>query len=954
MISIIERMIDFYFIISDKLLWGISAVLWCVVSYVLFSMKVNRRYVLSKLFPPAFYTLLFAGLGGFLYVLGAVPDIGYAYFNVMIFIAVMGLLVLYLSVQMFIYQKIIRPAILAAGYVQYLVFVEIFLLAAVNHLEIEEWMAGVSLIVFMRICPVWYEECEKKRKREEEESENWEESDQPNSHLYGTRKRQMESFLSILEQQKKEPYAILISGAWGTGKSSFVKALEARLTGEGDQFIWVNAGSEKSVPIVMEEISNKILEVLRKKNIYIERGGLIEEYFGAFAGVLEEHGKLKFLDKIAKLCGIDKSADSKEYINEKLEELEGTVYLIVDDLDRCDEEYQDKMFKVIRESTTLLTKCKTIFLADRENFWPEKGGECRGAHSIEKYISYTLDLCSENFDEILDYYGQIILDDAFLQGMNSIFLKGRSADEIRSIVYQCSKETLSRLQSECSKIEERKTQYQNDKQEVREEKIKQDQIQIEKLKRMYSEIEKSMSNSRKVKKYLKGIKWDLANLNESVDECGLEFQKEDWIEAVIEVQFIKNMLPEEFYNVKKYRDFTEIRMKEKECPIDVLFELGSMVFNREKREHMLHEILYNIDVIEFKKMKTEKEKCLEELRGNNLKTDHIKEYVRYAENYEDLKRTVEICERTLSLTGPYREEYLRCILERMGDQYGWLAADRKEFLELSKMLTDYLKRSAITIRERNLCIQEGFIISQRIIAAYSWRFHYILSVVFPVNLVDRAWQMRQPSDIEMLYEEIEMIDRESRFAGLKNTNRLEGVRNYCKSLEEELTQEKYEDLGIDFEKKFEEIFLLLESCRFWKEIDKNLEHVSEEALPLFKNYFSSGGAVYHDTVFCDVTSLLQALEVLEQFYEMNQDTYESKFSKILMETVHRCVTLYGDADNAGWFEGKEGEVCNLLSELAEMVYRLDRSEDEYDMNVLDRIRLYTYKLSVESKEPAAK
>ncbi len=941
MISTIERMIDFYFKSSDKFLLGVSAVLWGVVIFAVCSLKTNKRYILSKLFPPAFCTLLFAGIGAFLQGLGAVPEMEYAYFNVMVFLAVMGFLVLNLTGQMLIYRKIIRPALRTAVYVQYLVFVEIFLLAAMNHLELEEWMAGVSLIVFMRILPLWYEEFEKKRQKEEEESENWEGSDQPNSHLYGTRKRQLESFLSILEQQKKEPYAILISGTWGAGKSSFVKALEARLTEEGDQFIWVNAGSEKSVSTVMEEISNKILEVLQKKNIYIERGGLIEEYFGAFAGVLEEHAKLKFLDKIAKLCGMDKGASSKEYLNEKLEELKGTVYLIIDDLDRCDEEYQDKMFKVIRESTTELTKCKTIFLADQETFWPEKDGKCRSAHSIEKYISYTLDLCRENYDEILDYYGEIILDDAFLQGMNSIFLKDRSADEIRSMAYQCAKETLGRFQNECSKIEERKTQYQNEG--LKERETKQDQKQIEKLKQLQSEIEKNMSNSRKVKNYLKGIKWNLANLNESVEECGREFQKEDWIEAVIEVQFIKNMLPEAFYNLKKYRDFTEIRMREKECPVSILFETGSMALNREKREHVLQEILYNIDVVEFKKMKTEKEKYLEELRENHVKMDHIKAYVNYAENYADLKRTVTICESTFSLSGSYREEYLRSILDRMGDQHGWLAADRKEFLELSKMLTDYLKRSAITNRERNLCIQEGSIISQRIIAAYSWRFHYVLSVVFSVKIVDHCWNMRHPSDIEQLYGEIEMIDREARFAGLKNTNRLEGVKNYCKSLAEELKQEKYKNSGIDFAKKFEEIFLILESCRFWKEIDKNLENVSEETLPLFKNYFSSGGAVYFDTVFYDVESLLQALEVLKQFYEMNQDAYESKFSNILAETAHRCVILYEDSGGVSWFKGKSGEVCDLLLELAETVYRLDHGEDKYDARVLDQIRLYTYK-----------
>lgn len=72
------------------------------------------------------------------------------------------------------------------------------------------------------------------------------ESDYPNPHLYYTREKQLEKFISILEQQKGEPYAVMISGEWGMGKTSFVQALEKRLKElNNDYFVWIYAGSEK-------------------------------------------------------------------------------------------------------------------------------------------------------------------------------------------------------------------------------------------------------------------------------------------------------------------------------------------------------------------------------------------------------------------------------------------------------------------------------------------------------------------------------------------------------------------------------------------------------------------------------------------------------------------------------------------------------------------------------------
>lgn len=103
------------------------------------------------------------------------------------------------------------------------------------------------------------------------------ESDYPSSDLYYTRNKQLDSFIPILRQQRDEPYAIMVSGEWGLGKTSFLKAIEEKLS--EDDFLWIHAGSELSVSDIMTQISDKILEILKSNNIFIEKDSVIEKYF---------------------------------------------------------------------------------------------------------------------------------------------------------------------------------------------------------------------------------------------------------------------------------------------------------------------------------------------------------------------------------------------------------------------------------------------------------------------------------------------------------------------------------------------------------------------------------------------------------------------------------------------------------------------------------------------------
>ncbi len=339
----------------------------------------------------------------------------------MFFVAAVGFILLYGIVQGAIFLKIREPMLQLCRYIRYIIFFELFLLAVTQQLEIAEAVVGMAAVVCIEIILLLSEKRrkEQEKKEEEEKEEHTKESDDSNGNLFYTRQKQLEKFIPILKQQRGEPYAVMISGEWGMGKSSFIKGLKKQMT--EDYFIQVNAGSEKTVSEIMLEISEQVLEILRENNVFIENGNAIERYFLTFSGLLDEAG-LGLWGKISHMLGADCSGGvkSQNYINSKLKKLGKTIYLVIDDLDRCDKGYQMKMFQVIRESTNL-TNCKTIFLVDKAMFLKD-----RDVGYIEKYVNYTLHLCPVKYEEIANYFIRDIFDDETVQGINQVLLNARN------------------------------------------------------------------------------------------------------------------------------------------------------------------------------------------------------------------------------------------------------------------------------------------------------------------------------------------------------------------------------------------------------------------------------------------------------------------------------------------------------------------------------------------------
>ena len=102
-------------------------------------------------------------------------------------------------------------------------------------------------------------------------------------------------------------------------------------------------------------------------------------------------------------------------------------------------------------------------------------------------------------------------------------------------------------------------------------------------------------------------------------------------------------MPEIYNEIKMSREIFEFGQKYQGYVIDVVFGLhyGFLIHN-EKKEAILNYLIYKIDVIEFAKVKTMKEKYLSELRNDKIVISKIERYIEFIETYDDLNKILHI------------------------------------------------------------------------------------------------------------------------------------------------------------------------------------------------------------------------------------------------------------------------------------------------------------------------
>lgn len=842
------------------------------------------------------------------------------------FLIIICLMTLFMIIQFLIYQFNISIVLQMASYLLYIFYIELFLLIITSHLDLDyEFLPAITMILFLNCCNIFADDYIEKEDRKANK-----ESDYPNPDLLYKRQIQLEKFISILDFQKDEPYAIMINGSWGSGKTSFVQALEKRL--DQDIFIWIEAGSEKSVTEFMHEISIKIIHILKENNIYIESDQLIKKYFLTFSNILNE-SKFNFLTPLINHFTSEKNIDNKDYLDSKLKQLNKKIYLIIDDLDRCTDDYQDQMFKVIRESTNL-NYCKTIFLVDKNQF------NKKDNIFIEKYINYTLDLCDVDYKEIIDYFLDDVMTDVFIENMHNIIKKDKTKNDIKRIIIELPNNIIYQLEKEIISIN---NEFQNKIEESTKKELEYKKNEINKI---LNTIKLNIKNVRKVKRFLKSIKHMISKNNLGIEDIDTPLKKENWFHYIIHLQFIKAFLPDIYYKIKTYDDIEDVMENNTNLPINDILELDKLHFG-ETQIIVLNNLLYKEDIMNYSEIQTEKNKFLKELHSEQANITHINEYLTYFETYADLEKIIKICKKHNNENLRNREEFIQNLFKIISRQRFIHILDLDQLLNLSKYIIDWLKNVNLSTRETNIINNYSNVISRRILVDNTPFLRNVLFILFDdTKKVQDIWNALDVTNIEQFYKVLSQIDNQFEKEYINNDkDKLNYIKLYYEKCLDKLKDDRYKTLNLDLTKYGKKLDNIFETCFLWLNIEKDLKNKfnTEE---LENQYFDFDNFTYKNNVFISITNLEEALKNLCDIFNSIKDNYQSDYSLLLMRIALKTVIKY--EENPDWFEGREDIINHLLEKIYTIAYNNDPLDDRMSKDVLEQSKIFIYKFNAET------
>lgn len=913
----IQSLNDIYFRTNSDTLYG-PFVLLLVLFLLIIAFAQGKEIPLYSVWEKFLLSVVIIIISRILSWTGLTPYIEYPYFIILVFPAAAILLMIYLIPLFFKYKNILSVLVNPLKYLQYAIYFEFFLLASANTLRLWDCLYGIVLICILeaigQIC------ARLSRRKKSPKADKLPESDWPNLELYPSRELQLKKFIPILQQANSEPYAIMISSAWGGGKTSFVKALEADSSFSNDTFIWIEAGGEKSASDIMSNISEQIIGVLKAHNIYLEKADIIDKYFLTFSGILDETD-WKLFNKIGAVFGTDtENEDTKKYLNRKLAALKSKIYLIVDDLDRCDEEYKAKMFKVIRESTQL-TNCKTIFLADRKSFLNET---CDNNY-IEKYISYNLELCPVAYEEIVHYYFDIIFNDDYISGIRQQIWHSRDSAMLRKELLELPGQITSALTKEIANKNE----------------------QIDSLQAAITITETDITNSRKVKNFLKGIKADIQNLNTTWNDNSVnEYLEEDWISKIIRVQFLKHFFPDyywEIYSNRRIEKYCGIQAKwVKELLLGIPRDLRS---SDSRTEDILNLCIYKLDLLDFEKDKTVAQSYLDELRGDSPDISHVEQYLRYAttaEEYADYQKILKLYHEQNTEISLYQKRIL--INDFLYNLSQIHISDLEAFFRLSEDLIAFLKDCQLSGSEIYSCGLRGKEIISNCLECHIATLKVPLKAVFGIDFFGTEAEDFYPADFNQFYHQLLRIDRNANDDDTRIYDNIEMVRQYYEQLEKQVQEPSYAGLYPHIQPDFEKCRLIFKICRLWYDIERTLQPQTTANAALL-NYFSLDQMTYTEHTFQNVESLKEALNLLKEYYESRrrENQYTSDLSLLFARTVTNILRLCKTNPTLGsQIRTEAAEVEARIRGISEIVYKLDQGKTEQSQNTITQIRIMVF------------
>ncbi|WP_172638604.1 P-loop NTPase fold protein [Clostridium pasteurianum] len=461
------------------------------------------------------------------------------------------------------------------------------------------------------------------------------------SELFPSRKRQLDYFLSEMKNKKDEPFSVAISGVWGAGKTSFINAFKDKMN--KDNFIYIEPKIENKPIKMLEDLTTQFYAVFNKKGIYTGKGSTLRNYFNTIFRILGRKDFNFITDIFSDLTKENNYGylHVKEKLNTDLLKLierdsnnYNRFYIIVDDLDRSDDEVKLNTLSFIKEIVNL-KGCTVIFLVDYEKLQSDTITN----EFLDKFINDRYELGNINLNEIVEYFYTCGLY------LNESFFLNKS-NKIKTIATNLKNDIIKFFTGITEELENFIYKYK----EIEEDGTEEKQAYYKQLLREQQNLLLGLCNPRKVKKFYRELEriLTLFEIRWFSDEESLnnELSNSKWDEIAFNICFIKIFYEKEFDKLVKSNNIDIYIDNNKNFVTQILLKQNLSIPDNEK--HIYNMILYKLFLERNPvEIKTENQKIRDELRNNELKESNISKYLQevilkynYNNRYEDFKKIV--------------------------------------------------------------------------------------------------------------------------------------------------------------------------------------------------------------------------------------------------------------------------------------------------------------------------
>ncbi|OBY77992.1 hypothetical protein BBG47_18795 [Paenibacillus sp. KS1] len=419
--------------------------------------------------------------------------------------------------------------------------------------------------------------------------------------LLPTRKHEYSNLYGLLRGNNyNEPFALVLNGDWGTGKTSLINVLSQKLSEDGNHMIFIQPMILDTTEKLMEYFFGQLEDILNSNGIFTGKDSPFKKYVNIIFQTINTLNLKQVIKLDVLLENLDNEErndfrNSKKWLEKDIYKLlsngmkknkrkkdggkgghkggtidfpeeKSKIYIIVDDFDRVEEETFNSTLIFIKEVVNF-RGINVIFLMDEQRI---DGNERINRAYLDKFVSKKFQLSKLSYQEIFSYFinnvdERKLIDEWTHEIRDNI--KKNAVLYITDVIKDINN-LVTRIQEEIDSLSKntKKSQNNNDPQVP---------TQLEKLNHSKMEVEgylqklnDGISNVRKVKKIIREIKELLVTIDLRVSEhknVKVNLSRIDQIyEIIVRVAILKILFGEHVDKlIQQDNDFFDIMQNNK-------------------------------------------------------------------------------------------------------------------------------------------------------------------------------------------------------------------------------------------------------------------------------------------------------------------------------------------------------------------------------------------------------